>query len=85
MPGARLAIISFHSLEDKMVKQFFNNFTGKVPNTNRHLPQNENKNFINFKKINKKVTVPKNSEVLRNARSRSGKLRILERIAIQKI
>ena len=82
MPGARLAIISFHSLEDKMVKQFFNNFTGKVPNTNRHLPQNENKNFINFKKINKKVTVPKNSEVLRNARSRSGKLRILERIAI---
>ena len=82
MPGARLAIISFHSLEDKIVKQFFNKFSGKVPNSNRHSPQKENKNIIKFKKINKKVTVPKNSEVLINVRSRSGKLRILERIAI---
>jgi len=46
LPGARLVIITFHSLEDRMVKVFFNKISGKQSNLNRHLPE-----AINRKKI----------------------------------
>lgn len=65
-PGARLCIISFHSLEDRIVKRFFNE-KSKV------------KNQI-LKIITKKPIIPSDTEIFSNLRSRSAKLRVAERI-----
>ena len=62
--GGRLAVISFHSLEDRIVKQFFNEL--------------EKSDF--GKKINKKPIAPDKEEVMENHRSRSAKLRVIEKI-----
>ena len=72
----RLAVISFHSGEDKIVKQIFKSLT--VVEGNRYdLPlKNEEKEFI---EVNHKVIVPSQEEIERNHRSVSSKLRIIER------
>lgn len=74
-PGARLVIISYHSLEDRLVKNFFKagNFTGEYV-----------KDFYGnidrpFKVITKKAQLPTNEEVHRNPRARSAKMRIAEK------
>ena len=62
--GGRMAVISFHSLEDRIVKKFFRE------------KREENKAIL----INKKPIIPKETEIKNNPRSRSAKLRILEKI-----
>ncbi len=84
MPGARLVIVSFHSLEDRIVKNFFNNKSGNIPNVNRHFPQSKNLNTITFKKISKKVIKVGEEELRDNVRSRSAKLRVAERTSESK-
>jgi len=64
--GGRLAVISFHSLEDRILKQYF-----------RSLARAENPEII---LINKKVIKPKREEILKNTASRSAKLRVIEKI-----
>jgi 16S rRNA (cytosine1402-N4)-methyltransferase len=75
-PGGRLAVITYHSLEDRMCKNFMNsgNFEGKIE-----------KDFYGnvkspFQLINRKVIVPGQKEIEKNVRARSAKLRIAEKI-----
>ena len=78
----RLAVISFHSLEDRIVKNFFNKHSGKIYNKSRYLPQVEPNNSIRkiLKIITKKVIKPMKEEVKLNYYSRSAKLRVIEKI-----
>jgi len=78
----RLAVISFHSLEDRIVKNFFNKHSGKIYNKSRYLPQPEPNNTIrkSLKIITKKVIKPMKEEIELNYYSRSAKLRVIEKI-----
>ena len=82
LPGARLVLITFHSLEDRIVKLFFNNISGKQENLNRHLPQVIKIKKAKFKVINKKPILPSSTEIKSNIRARSAKLRVVERMVI---
>ncbi len=75
-PKGRLVVISYHSLEDRMVKQFMRsgNTEGKV---NKDFYGNE---LVPFRLITRKAVVPDEAEIERNSRSRSAKLRICEKI-----
>ena len=82
MPGARLVIVTFHSLEDRIVKVFFNELIGKESNSNRHLPNSNKDKIIKFKKIYKKPLFPNDLEIKKNNRARSAKIRTVERLGI---
>ena len=69
-----LIVISFHSLEDKIVKYFFSLYSNLRRNPSRYLPLNENKPCL-FKLLSKKPITPNKKEIYQNIRSRSAKLR----------
>ncbi len=73
-PGGKIIIISFHSIEDKIVKFFFKNFSKGNSNPSRYLPEIKEENFL-FEKYNKKVLTPSSNEIIKNKPSRSAKLR----------
>ena len=72
--GGMLIVISFHSLEDKIVKSFFNLYSGLRKNPSRYLPISKNESAL-FKFISKKPLFPDIKEITKNIRSRSAKLR----------
>ena len=69
-----LIVVSFHSLEDKIVKNFFNLCFNSNKNPSRYLPLH-NKNITLFNFFSKKPLTPNKEEILQNIRSRSAKLR----------
>jgi 16S rRNA (cytosine1402-N4)-methyltransferase len=76
--GGRLSIITFNSLEDKIAKNIIKDFT-KAPPTNRHMPPVLNAKAIEFTNITRKPIAPSEKEIIDNPRSKSAKLRIIER------
>jgi 16S rRNA (cytosine1402-N4)-methyltransferase len=74
-PGGRLVIVTFHSLEDRIVKQFFAERSGNLPSTSRHSPGPATVMPASFKMIDKGHIGPDEEELTRNPRSRSAKLR----------
>ena len=77
--GGRLAVISFHSLEDRIVKEFFREQSKELMNPPyERIYEMERKAVV--KLINKKPIVPSNEEVKDNPRARSAKLRVVEKL-----
>jgi len=75
-PGGRLAIVSFHSLEDRMVKRFFQERSGRVVHASRHLPPKpSNGPAASFEVTARRAIAPSKVEIARNPRARSAKLR----------
>ncbi len=74
-PGGRLVVVTFHSLEDAIVKNFFNERSGKDSGASRHLPVKKKVRESTFSIINRKPKIPSEKEVANNPRARSAKLR----------
>ncbi len=74
--GGRIAVITYHSLEDRMVKNFFRsgNIRGDVEKDSFGCP------VVPFKAVTRKPILPQENEISANTRARSAKLRIAERI-----
>ena len=73
-----LIVVSFHSLEDKIVKYFFNLYSNLKKNPSRYLPSKEKKSQL-FKLLSKKPLIPSQKEIHQNKSSRSAKLRYVIR------
>ncbi len=73
-PGGRLAVVTFHSLEDRIVKSFFIERAGKTPGGSRHAPPTERGPAPTFELIGK-AAAPGEAELAVNPRARSAKLR----------
>lgn len=78
-PQGRLAVITFHSLEDRIVKNIFKKYS-EVDEMVKGLPNIPLEYQPLIKLVNKKAIVPSNKELQENSRSNSAKLRIIERV-----
>jgi 16S rRNA (cytosine1402-N4)-methyltransferase len=79
-PGGRLAVVSFHSLEDRRVKSFLRERSDAAPKGSRHLP-GERRGAPSFRLLGRKPTEASAAEAQRNPRARSARLRAAERTA----
>ncbi|MDX2141886.1 MAG: 16S rRNA (cytosine(1402)-N(4))-methyltransferase RsmH [Rhodospirillaceae bacterium] len=81
-PGGRLAVVSFHSLEDRIVKTFMRAHSSAAALPSRHLPSSAVKApQATFNLVTKRPITPTEAEIARNPRSRSARLRVAERTA----
>ena len=80
-PGGHLAVVSFHSLEDRKVKEFLRLRSGTSGKTSRHLPDLETASSApTFRLLRRRATKPTAMEVADNPRSRSARFRAAERL-----
>jgi 16S rRNA (cytosine1402-N4)-methyltransferase len=78
-PNGRLVVVSFHSLEDSIIKNFFNEQSGNNSGISRHIPIIAQKNLQpRFELLTKRTVVPDEAEIQNNPRARSAKLRALK-------
>ncbi len=77
--GGRVAVITFHSLEDRLVKNYFKEMT-KIDDKVKGMPNIPDEYLPDFKLVVNKAIVPSEEEIENNPRARSSKLRVIERI-----
>jgi len=77
--GGRMSVITFHSLEDRIVKQLFKK-DSEIDDLVKGLPSIPDEYKPKIKLVNKKPILPSSKELEENSRSRSAKLRIIERV-----
>ncbi len=77
--GGRISVITFHSLEDRIVKNIFKEYT-EVDPLLKGVPGVDKSLLPDYKLVNTKPIIPSDDEINSNPRSRSAKLRIIERI-----
>jgi 16S rRNA (cytosine1402-N4)-methyltransferase len=81
-PGGRLAVVSFHSLEDRAVKNFMRDRGGRAGRGSRHLPSRSGESRApSFRPLARRPIRPAPAEVAANPRARSARLRAAERTA----
>lgn len=78
-PGGRMAIVSFHSLEDRRVKHFMREHAGRNPKGSRHLPE-MSETVATLRLIDPQGTTATEAEIRANPRARSARLRVAERL-----
>ena len=78
-PGGALAVVTFHSLEDRIVKRFFQLRSGGAPRASRHAPEVEAE-VARFALVTRKAVPPAWAEIDANPRARSAKLRVARRL-----
>ena len=81
-PGGRLAVVSFHSLEDRLVKRFLQARSGRTPNVSRHEPaaMTAPVESASFRLLGRRPVGPSDAEIEANPRARSARLRAAERL-----
>ncbi len=80
-PGGRLAVVSFHSLEDRAVKEFVRARAGRTPGPSRHAPPKAAARTATLRDLSRKPVLPSEAETSTNPRARSARLRVAEKIA----
>ena len=81
-PGGRLVVVSFHSLEDRIVKQFMIEAAGRTPAPSRHNPAGLlAREPSHFRMLTPRAVGPSDRETATNPRARSAKLRALQKLA----
>ncbi len=81
-PGGRLVVVSFHSLEDRLVKRFMTEACGRTPMPSRHDPRGLiQRETAAFRLLTPKALRPSDAEAQANPRARSARLRAMHRLA----
>jgi 16S rRNA (cytosine1402-N4)-methyltransferase len=79
-PGGRLVVVAFHSLEDRIVKRFMTEVTGRTPSPSRHDPRGLTGHGVaRFRALTARALRPGAAETTANPRARSARLRAIER------
>ncbi len=81
-PGGRLAVVSFHSLEDRAVKEYVRARAGRTPSPSRHAPPRAAEHEVTLRDLTRKPVLPTASEVAANPRARSARLRVAEKLGV---
>ena len=74
-PGGKILVVSFHSIEDRIIKYFFTNFSKNKSRPSRYLPEAKDTEIALFEKYKNIALRPSKKEIFQNSRSRSAKLR----------
>jgi 16S rRNA (cytosine1402-N4)-methyltransferase len=78
-PGGKILVVSFHSIEDKIVKFLFSNFSSNKSKPSRYFPDTTTNNTALFEIYKNKIIKPTKEEINKNFPSRSAKLRYATR------